>query len=96
MKKEPEDHREEWEKLGPYQLREQVPQDEHGQGELYRATHETSGTTALVFKPAEGDGAPTPGDFRVRCVSSASPGYMALEAEDSRWAVSPTSTRWRR
>ncbi|MFY0529762.1 hypothetical protein ACN28I_43565 [Archangium gephyra] len=89
MKKEPEGSQEEWETLGPYQLREQVPQDEHHQGELYRATHETSGTTALVFKPAEGDGAPPPGDWRVRCVSSAEPGYVALEAEDSRWAVAP-------
>jgi hypothetical protein len=89
VKKKPEGSREEWETLGPYQLREQLPQDEHLQGELYRATHETSGTTALVFKPAEGDGAPPPGDWRVRCVSSAEPGYMALEAEDSRWAVAP-------
>ena len=89
MKKEPEESREEWETLGPYQLREQVPQDEHHQGELYRATHEMRGTTALVFKPAEGDGAPPPGDWRVRCVSSAEPGYVALEAEDSRWAVAP-------
>ena len=89
MKKESESSEEEWEKLGPYQLREQVPQDEHGQGELYRATHETSGTVALVFKPAEGAGAPPTGDWRVRCVSSASPGYVAVEAEDSRWAVAP-------
>ncbi len=88
MKKEPEESWEEWEKLGPYQLREQVPQDELRQGELYRATHETSGTVALVFKPPEGDGGP-PGDWRVRCVSSAEPGYVALEAEDSRWAVAP-------
>ncbi|HZH16691.1 MAG TPA: hypothetical protein VE057_20220 [Archangium sp.] len=90
MKKEPKGNmQEEWEQLGPYQLREQLPQDEHHQGELYRATHETSGTTALVFKPPEGDGAPPPGDWRVRCVSSAEPGYVALEAEDSRWAVAP-------
>lgn len=89
MKKEPEGNREEWDKLGPYQLREQVPQDDLRQGELYRATHETSGTTALVFKPPEGDGEPPPRDWRVRCVSSASPGYVALEAEDSRWAVAP-------
>ncbi|WP_375766841.1 hypothetical protein NR798_34865 [Archangium gephyra] len=89
MKKDQEGNWGEWEKVGPYQLHEQVPQDELRQGELYRATHETSGTAALVFKPAEGDGAPPPGDWRVRCVSSADPGYVALEAEDSRWAVSP-------
>ncbi|MFY0569775.1 hypothetical protein ACN28E_38930 [Archangium lansingense] len=88
MKKEPESSGEELEQLGPYQLHEQVPQDELRHGELYRATHETSGITALVFKPAEGDGVP-PGDWRVRCVSSASPGYVALEVEDSRWAVAP-------
>jgi hypothetical protein len=89
MKKEPEGSQEEWEKLGPYELHEQVPQDDLSRGELYRATHETSGTTVLVFKPADGDGAPPPGDWRVLCVSSAEPGYVALEAEDSRWAVAP-------
>ncbi|MCY1075994.1 hypothetical protein [Archangium lansingense] len=89
MKKEPESSGEELEQLGPYQLHEQVPQDELRHGELYRATHETSGATALVFKPAEGDGVPLPGDWRVRCVSSTSPGYVALEVEDSRWAVAP-------
>lgn len=89
MKKEPESNGEELERLGPYQLHEQVPQDELSRGELYRATHETSGTTALVFRPAEGEGAVPPSGPRVRYVSSASPGYMALEAEDSRWAVAP-------
>ena len=89
VKKEPEGNQEEWEKLGPYQLREQVPQDDHHQGELYRATHETSGTTALVFKPPEGDGASPLRDWRVRCISSVSPRYMALEVEDSHWAVAP-------
>jgi hypothetical protein len=46
---------EEAEQLGPYQLQEQVPQDEYSQGELYRATHETSGAPALVLKPAAKD-----------------------------------------
>jgi hypothetical protein len=89
VKKDPEGSRDEWEKLGPYELHEQVPQDDLSRGELYRATHEKNGTAALVFKPAEGDSVPPPGDWRVLCVSSAEPGYVALEAEDSRWAVAP-------
>ncbi|HYO69720.1 MAG TPA: hypothetical protein VEU33_26955, partial [Archangium sp.] len=89
VKKESEGSQKEWEKLGPYELHEQVPQDDLSRGELYRATHEKSGTVALVFKPPEGVGVPPPGDWRVRCVSSAEPGYVALEVEDSRWAVAP-------
>ncbi|MGZ3458826.1 MAG: hypothetical protein ACXU86_10035 [Archangium sp.] len=80
---------EEAEQCGPYQLHEQVEQDGLGKGELYRATHETSGVTALVLKPATVEGAEPLREWRVRCVSSASPSYMALEAEDSRWAVAP-------
>jgi hypothetical protein len=80
---------EEVEKVGPYQLHEQVAQDEHSRGELYRATHETSGATALVLIPSTEDGAAPQTDWRVRCISSASPGYVALEVEDSRWAVAP-------
>ena len=45
------------EQVGPYQLREQVAQDEHSRGELYRATHETSGATALVVRPSPEEGA---------------------------------------
>jgi hypothetical protein len=87
--KKSESSGEELEQLGPYQLHEQVPQDEFIRGELYRATHETSGVTALVLKPAEEDGAVPLRDWRVRCVSSASPAYVALEVEDSRWGVAP-------
>jgi hypothetical protein len=60
--------------VGPYQLREQVPQDEYTQGELYRATHETSGAMALVLKPATEDekGSVPLTDWRVRVNSSAS------------------------
>jgi hypothetical protein len=76
------------EQLGPYQLHEQVVQDELSHGELFRATHETSGATALVFKPAEDDAVPLT-DWRVRCISSGSPGYMAMEVEQSAWAVAP-------
>jgi len=76
------------EQLGPYQLHEQVAQDEIRQGELFRATHETSGATALVFKPAEDDSVPLR-DWRVRCISSGESGYIALEPEQSPWAVAP-------
>ncbi len=55
-KKKSESSREEPEQLGPYRIQEQVPQAAHSQGELYRATHETSGATALVLKPATEDG----------------------------------------
>ena len=79
------------EQLGPYMLHEQVPQDkgELSRGELYRATHETSGVTALVLKPATRKSAVPLRDWRVRCVSSTSPDYVALEVEDSRWSVAP-------
>ncbi|HYO60014.1 hypothetical protein [Archangium sp.] len=77
------------EQLGPYQLQEQVPQSNLSQGAFYRATHETSGATALVFKPADEEGAARPRNWRVRLISSASPGYMALEVEDSPWSVAP-------
>jgi hypothetical protein len=74
---------EEVDQVGPYQLQEQVPQDEYSQGELYRATHETSGAAALVLKPAVEDekGAVPLIDWRVRFSSSASPSYVALELE---------------
>lgn len=91
MEKKPEENWEESEQLGPYQLREQVPQVELRQGSLYRATHETSGATALVFKPAARDeGGPSSlTDWRVYCISSASAGYLALEVEHSSWSVAP-------
>jgi hypothetical protein len=50
--------REEREQLGPYQFEEQMPQEDLSAGELYRATYEKSGATALVFKPAAGMGHP--------------------------------------
>ena len=89
MKKKPESSWEEAERLGPYQLHEQVPQSEHSRGELYRATHETSGATALVLKPAAEDGSGPPTDWRVRCISSSSPSYLAVEVEHSPRSVSP-------
>ena len=77
------------EQVGPYQLHEQVVQDEHSRGELYLATHETSGATALVLKPSAEEGAAPLPDWQVRCISSGSPGYFALEVEQSPWAVAP-------
>jgi hypothetical protein len=81
---------EESEQLGPYQLHEQVPQFVRGGGALYRATHETSGAAALVLKPAEGETRSVPlTDWRVHCISSASPSYVALEVERSPWTFAP-------
>lgn len=89
--KKAESSGEEMEQLGSYQLQEQVPQDEYSRGELYRARHETSGATALVFKPAVEDekGAVRLTDWRVRLISSASPGYVALEVEHTPRSVAP-------
>jgi hypothetical protein len=86
-KKKAESSSEQPEQLGPYRIQEQVPQAAHSQGELYRATHETSGATALVLKPATEDGALT--DWSVRCVSSASPGFLAMVVEHTPWSVAP-------
>jgi hypothetical protein len=76
------------EQVGPYQLHEQMPQDEHSRGELYRATHETSGASALVLRLVENGSAPLT-DWQVRCVSSASPSYLALEVEPAPGSVAP-------
>lgn len=82
---------EESERLGPYQLHEQVQQAARERGELYRATHETTGATALVLKPtnSDEDGEARQKDWQVRCVSSSSPNYLALEVERTPWSVSP-------
>ena len=78
------------EQVGPYQLQEQVPQSEYSHGELYRATHETSGATALVLKPTGNkDGAAPLRDWQVRFISSDSPSYVALEVEHSPKSVDP-------
>jgi hypothetical protein len=87
--KKSEASREDVEQLGPYQLHEQVPQDEHSRGELYRATHETSGAAALVLKPSAEDGAVPLTDWRVRFISSGSPSYLALEVEHAPRSVAP-------
>ena len=76
--------------LGPYQLQEQVPQAARGQEELYLATHETSGATALVLKlNAEQDAAALK-DWRVSLSSSsAPPGYVAMQVEQTPWSRAP-------
>jgi anti-sigma-K factor RskA len=76
--------------LGPYQLQEQVPQAARGQEELYLATHETSGATALVLKlNAEQDAAALK-DWRVSLISSSAPSaYVAMEVEQTPWSRAP-------
>jgi hypothetical protein len=86
-KKKSEASWEERVQLGPYQLEEQMPQEPDSPGELYRATHEKSGATALVLKPAAEEDVAGLRDCRVRFVSSLAPSYIALEVEDSRGAV---------
>ena len=88
--KKAEEMEEKPEQLGPYQLREQVQQSTRGQGELYRATHETSGATALVLKlPAEQGQAPLK-ELRVSLISSsASSGYIAMQVEQTPWSRAP-------
>ncbi|WNG43570.1 hypothetical protein F0U60_05215 [Archangium minus] len=88
--KESESSWEESERLGPYELHEQVTQAAPDRGELYRATHETSGATALVLKPTgDEDDKTRPKDWQARCVSSSSPSYLAVEVEHTPWSVSP-------
>ena len=88
--KKSESTREEVEQVGPYQLQEQVPQDEYGRGELYRATHETSGATVLVLKPAEDEkGSVRLTDWRVCLISSSSLGYVAMQVEEPPRSVAP-------
>jgi hypothetical protein len=77
---------EEPERLGPYVLQEQVAQSDDSHGELYLATHETSGAAALVLKHAAEEGAAPRKDWRVRLGSCASLGYSAMEVEHTPWA----------
>jgi hypothetical protein len=58
--KKSEASREEPERLGPYLLQEQVQQSHDSQEELYLATHETSGATALVRKHAAEESGASP------------------------------------
>jgi hypothetical protein len=74
------------ERLGPYLIEEQVQQSADSPVELYLATHETSGATALVRKHAAGEGTAPQKDWRVRLGCWASQGYSALEVEHTDWA----------
>jgi hypothetical protein len=83
-------------RVGPYQLQEQVPQEDDSQRSVYRGTHETTGAQTLVLEPAaqdedkdEEEGAEPPSDVRVRIISSASQGYDAMEVEQTPWSVAP-------
>lgn len=76
--------------VGPYQIQEQVPHAAHSPGQLYRATHETSGATALVLKLSEKQGAAALKDVRVSLISSsASAGYVAMQVEQTPWSRAP-------
>src|SRR5690349_7886796 len=88
-KKKPEASWEERTQLGPYQLEEQIQQTPHTPEELYLATHEKSGATALVLKPDAEVHPSRLKDFRVHVISSVVPSYVALEVEDSRRARAP-------
>jgi hypothetical protein len=92
-RKKSESSGEEAARVGPYQLEEQVPQDESSQGHLSRARHETSGAPALVLEHATRDEheeeAEPRADVRVRLISSASGGYDAVEVEQTPWSVAP-------
>ncbi|EPX58752.1 hypothetical protein D187_003713 [Cystobacter fuscus DSM 2262] len=74
------------ERLGPYVIQEQVQQSHDSQEELYLATHETSGATALVRKHAAKEDAAARKDWRVIFGSWASRGYSAMEVEHTDWA----------
>jgi hypothetical protein len=68
--------------VGPYQLQEEVEQDDASRWECYRATHVTSGAQTLVFKRASQDekgSRPLP-DFRAHLTSSAAEGSFAPDS----------------
>jgi hypothetical protein len=87
--KKSEAREEEEEQLGPYQLHEQVLQSAQSQDELYLASHETSGATALVLKLAAEKGAAPLKDWQVLLSASDSRGYIAMQVEHTPWAVAP-------
>ncbi len=74
------------ERVGPYLIQEQVQQSDDSQEELYLATNETSGATALVRKHAAEEGRAARKDWRVLLGSWASRGYSAMEVEHTDWA----------
>jgi hypothetical protein len=74
------------ERVGPYLIQEQVQQSDDSQEELYLATNETSGATALVRKHAAEEGKAPRKEWRVFLGSWASRGYSAMEVEHTDWA----------
>ncbi|WP_375767237.1 hypothetical protein NR798_36975 [Archangium gephyra] len=74
------------ERVGPYLIQEQVQQSDDSQEELYLATNETSGATALVRKHAAEEGKAARKDWRVFLGTWASRGYSAMEVEHTDWA----------
>ncbi|HYO55470.1 hypothetical protein [Archangium sp.] len=74
------------ERLGPYLLQEQVQQSHDNPVELYLATHETTGATALVRKHTAQERAAPRKNWRVRLGCWASGSYSALEVEHTDWA----------
>ncbi len=89
--KKSESSGDEAERVGPYGLEEQVPQDNSSQGSLYRTRHATSGAPTLVLErpPRVEEGAAPQSDVRVRLISSTSQGYDAMEVEQTPWSVAP-------
>ncbi|PTL76529.1 hypothetical protein [Vitiosangium sp. GDMCC 1.1324] len=85
-KKKPEVSGEGAERVGPYLIQEQVQQSDDSQEELYLATNETSGATALVRKHAAEEGKAPRKDWRVFLGSWGSRGYSAMEVEHTDWA----------
>src|SRR5690242_9639274 len=77
------------ERLGPYLLQEQVQQSADSPVELYLATHETSGATALVRKHAADEGTAPGKEWRVRLGCWTSGGYSAMGVEHTDWARAP-------
>ncbi|MFE8604604.1 hypothetical protein [Archangium violaceum] len=73
-------------RVGPYLIEEQVEQSNDSQEELYLATHETSGATALVRKHAAEEGRIQRRDWRVLLGCWTSQGYSAMEVEHTDWA----------
>jgi len=87
----PESSWEDAERLGPYELREQMPQAGYLRGTIYRAIHVITGATALVYKPAAGDetGLKSPPEWWARYICSSAPAYIAVEVERSPESVAP-------
>ncbi|MCY1076353.1 hypothetical protein [Archangium lansingense] len=84
--KKPEASGEGAERVGPYLIEEQVEQSDDSQEELYLATHETSGATALVRKHTAEEGRAPRKDWRVFLGFWASQGYSVMEVEHTGWA----------